>query len=204
MSGEATFQKVLNGWLTRQLEGIHTAFPASIDSYDPKTRIAKVIPGIKFRSNNGAILELKPIDSVPVMFPGGSSWEIVAPLEKGDTGLVICTESSLGNWLAGNGSQVAPEDSTRFSLHDAIFIPGLHPKSKVPASHDGLWLRYKQASLNVKESEVEITGKLVVKGAIEATEEVSALTLTPATTVKLSTHIHGTGVGPSTPPQPGT
>jgi hypothetical protein len=119
---------------------------------------------------------------------------------------MICTEASLGNWINSDGKskQVAPEDITRFSMQDAIFIVGVYPTSQVPAPHDGLWIRYKNTSMNLTDSEIKVKGNLIVEGKIEATEEVAAMALTTATMVKLSTHMHGTGVGPTTLPQPGT
>lgn len=41
-------------------------------------------------------------------------------------------------------------------------------------------------------------------GNIVTTGEVTAKAATPATAVNLSTHLHGTGVGPTTAPTPGT
>lgn len=42
------------------------------------------------------------------------------------------------------------------------------------------------------------------QGNIVAPGEVTGMAATPATAVKLSTHLHPTGTGPSGPPQPGT
>jgi hypothetical protein len=47
-------------------------------------------------------------------------------------------------------------------------------------------------------------GDVTAPGTITASGEVSAMAATPATAVKLSTHLHPTGTGPSGPPQPGT
>lgn len=52
------------------------------------------------------------------------------------------------------------------------------------------------------ETTIEITcKKLIVNGEIEATKEISAMTLTPATKVTLSEHVHAQ-IG--SPPTPGT
>jgi len=198
---DLTLQEALIKWFTRQMEGVHTALPAIIDTYDASKRIAKVIPALYFRSSNGAMVEQKPIENVPVLFMSTAKWEMVAPLEKGDTGLLICSEQSIGNWLNGDGKQVAPEDATRFSLHDSIFIPGLFPTKKTPEAHEGLWMRFGESSVNILESEIRVKGNLIIEGNVECSQEVTAMSA--VTPVKLSTHIHGTGTGPSTPPQPG-
>lgn len=49
---------------------------------------------------------------------------------------------------------------------------------------------------------VRITGDVEITGELKATGEVTAMSTGPG--VKLSTHTHPTGVGPSGPPQPGT
>ncbi len=53
--------------------------------------------------------------------------------------------------------------------------------------------------------DVVINGvRITAAGAIEAPGEVTAMATTPATAVKLSTHLHATAVGPTQPPTPGT
>jgi phage baseplate assembly protein gpV len=54
----------------------------------------------------------------------------------------------------------------------------------------------------IKSPDNTIDGPLVVKGAITADGEVTAMATGPG--VKLSTHIHPTGVGPTGAPTPGT
>jgi hypothetical protein len=47
------------------------------------------------------------------------------------------SEASLGNWLKAAAGEVAdPEDASRFSLTDAIAIPGLYPFNDIPDSEN--------------------------------------------------------------------
>jgi len=54
------------------------------------------------------------------------------------------------------------------------------------------------AKIRLGKVEIDQDGNLTTPG------EITGMAATPATAVKLSTHIHPTGVGPSGPPQPGT
>lgn len=190
-------------WFETMTSSMHTAMPAVVESYDPAKRLAVVLPAVRFKSSTGAMLDYKPIAGVPVMFPCTKNWEISGELVKGDTGLLIFAESSIGNWLAGSGAQVDPEDNTRFSLQDAIFIPGLLPVANAPAVKDGLYMRYKGGSVQINDGEVKVEGNLTVNGTVSANMDVVAMAQLP-TAVHLGTHVHGTGVGPSTPPTPGS
>jgi len=130
-SAESDFLSSLEVWLQARFEEVHTSMPGQIQSYDPKTRLATVKPMVKFRSLHGDVLDIPPIDSVPVVWPGAKSFTAMGALESGDGGTLIFSESSLGNWLRGTTVADA-EDETRFCLHDAIFVPGLWQSAKVP------------------------------------------------------------------------
>lgn len=199
---------ILSQWLSNQLEAVHTCMPASIVSYEGhKTRRATVQPCVNLQASS-YLVPYKPVPSVPVLFPSTPRFSFVFDLEKGDTGMLFATESALGNWLASDGKPCDPEDATRFSLQDAIFVPGLFPFKKVPdhsAPNDGAFLSYNGTSIEFKKSGgLKIVGDVEVSGAIAATMDVSAMNLTPANAVRLSTHVHPTSVGPTSPPTLGT
>lgn len=205
---------ILSQWLTAQLESVHTCIPASIVTYDGhKTRKATVQPCINLQSSS-YLIPYGPVAGVPVLFPGTSRFSFVFDLEKGDTGLLLISEASMGNWLAGKGEIVDPEDASRFTLNDAIFVPGLFPFKTVPdhsAPDSGAFLAYNGTSIEFKKGgglkiigDTDIEGNMNVKGNVDATLEIASHTLVPANSVKLGTHIHGTGTGPSAPPTPGT
>ena len=66
------------------------------------------------------------------------------------------------------------------------------------------WNSHKLSVLSAKEIEIECTkmkvkGDIEVIGSIEATQEVTAMTLTPATKVTLSHHVHASLGAPPTP-----
>ena len=217
---QTDFGDVLHEWLDMQKEAIHTMLPAVVESYDRPTRKAKVLPAIKLLCGTGANVPYKPIEGVQVQFPSGANWGIDCELAEGDTGMLVFSEASTGNWLDGDGSgQSDAEDATRFSMHDCFFVPGIFPWGKIPSGSPatGLYLRYKDCSIHFKPDgglkiigDVEIQGALstsddvTVTGNVKASAEVSAMNASPATAVHLSTHIHPTAVGPTSPPTPGT
>ena len=132
MSEDDDFVDTMDTWLQARLESVHTTLPGRIQSYNPDTRMAVVVPGIKLRSLHGDVIEYKPIAGVPVVWPGCKRFSLIpAALEAGDGVMLHFSEGSIGEWLAGDSIH-DPEDETRFSLHDCIAVPGLWQPSRVP------------------------------------------------------------------------
>ena len=69
------------------------------------------------------------ISNVPVAFQRAEKAHFSLPLSVGDTGLIIFSERSIDLWLE-RGVCVDPEDPRKFHLSDAIFFPGVSPKTK--------------------------------------------------------------------------
>ena len=132
MSQDEDFVDTMDTWLQARLESVHTTLPGRIQSYNPDTRMAVVVPGIKLRSLHGDVIEYKPIAGVPVVWPGCKRFSLIpASLEAGDGVMLHFSEGSIGEWLSGDSIH-DPEDETRFSLHDCIAVPGLWQPSRVP------------------------------------------------------------------------
>lgn len=126
------FVDSLDAFLQSRLEDLHTMLPGTVQSYDPKTRTATVKPAVKLRSMHADILDIPPIASVPVIWPGSSAFSVMGnDLPTGSKVTLLFSESSLGNWM--NSTQdAAAEDETRHSLQDAVAVPGLWPIRLVP------------------------------------------------------------------------
>lgn len=132
MGEDEDFVDTMDTWLQARLESVHTTLPGRIQSYNPDTRMAVVVPGIKLRSLHGDVIDYKPIAGVPVVWPGCKRFSLIpAALEAGDGVMLHFSEGSIGEWLAGSDIH-EPEDETRFSLHDCIAVPGLWQPSRVP------------------------------------------------------------------------
>lgn len=108
---------------------------------------------------------------------------------------------------AGAASATAYQDPK----NPGVAIPGEHRTyardaagvivAEIWAKADG-WVAVKTiksgAKIDLNGVQIDEQGNMTVPG------EITAMAAVPATAVKLSTHIHPTGVGPSGPPQPGS
>lgn len=135
----------MDQWILNFLEDIHTTIPGRIERYSgPKERRARVVPMVRPWLQNGALVEIKPIDDVPVVVPYSAAGGLHVPLKAGDGVLLLFTEVGIGNYLHGRPNTVADaDDPSRFSLSDCIAIPGLFTFSGVPqhkAPEDRPWL----------------------------------------------------------------
>lgn len=119
-------------WLQSRMEDVHTMLPGTVQSYDPDTRTAVVKPSVKLRTMHGDVLDIPPIASVPVVWPGSNDFTAMSKdLPKGSGVMLLFSEASLGNWQRGS-QDAAADDETRHSLQDAIAVPGLWSMRRVP------------------------------------------------------------------------
>lgn len=156
---------IFDAWLNSRLRLVHTCLPGTIESYSGHTtRKATVKLSIQFRTITGEILDVPPIGNVPVMFQGSKKFQMLFPLEKGDGVMVHFSEEGLGKWLKGS-SNVPGDSLARFSLTDAIAVPGLWSFKNVPTSPDNI-------------IEVDSNGKLVLdsgtKGAARVDDQIKS------------------------------
>lgn len=119
------------------LNGVHTATPGKIESYDRTRFRADVTPCVSHFTVKGKEIAIQKIVDVPVVMTGGKAGLLDIELQKGDNVLLIFAESGIGGWKASTGSkQVAPDDLEKHSISDAIAIPCLIP--------DGVLSKYEE------------------------------------------------------------
>ena len=184
-----TFQKFFDS----RMFNIHTMIPGIITKYSGhSTRKATVMPMVKAKLLNNTDLEIQPIDNVPVVFPSSNSFSLLFPLNAGDGCLIAFSESGIGNYINGSGEIKEADDLSRFSLTDAICIPGLWPFNIAPTS---------TATIEVNQAGiVAINGD--TKPFVTHAELDSAL---QTFILALNLHVHSgvtTGPGASGPPTP--
>lgn len=134
------------------LRGIHTAMPGIVVAYDPSTNKATIQPALNKNYTSGP--KVMPIlENVPIMFAGGSAFNVTFPVKKGDYVLLIFMERSIDLWKSVGG-QVTPNDSRMFHLSDAIAIPGLQPFTGNFSSNNGsdLVISYGGSEIRIKEN----------------------------------------------------
>lgn len=137
--------QTMDTWMLNFLEDIHTTIPGRIEKYSGvKDRRARVVPMVRPWLQNGSLVEIKPIDDVPVVFPYAAAGGLHVPLKAGDGVMLLFTEVGIGNYLHGRANTVADaDDPSRFSLSDCIAVPGLFTFSGAPqhkALDDRPWL----------------------------------------------------------------
>ena len=124
----------MHAWFEQYLLELHTAFPGIVQSYDAATQTATIVPAVRYPvpqpDGSYQYEELPPIPSVPIVFPRTKRWAFSLPISAGDTVLVVCAESAIGAWRAGDGSVQYPGDLRRHHLSHAVAIPGLPARSK--------------------------------------------------------------------------
>jgi len=127
---------VFNQFLDARLEKIHTMIPGEIVSYEGHTtRKANVKPLIKLKTIQNQSVSIQPIDSVPVIFPGSPTFQFLFPLPAKTPCMICFMEAGIGDYLNSSGGLVVdPDDLSRFTLMDAVCIPGLNTFKGVPSS----------------------------------------------------------------------
>jgi len=136
---------------------MHTALPGQIESYDSKEVRAEVKPMVGKHFVDSGPTNYAPIVSVPVIFPRSGDAHISFPLNKGDGVLLIFSERSIEEWLE-TGNVSTPTNMRRFSITDAMAIPGLFATEKGSKIDSGneLEIRYKNIKISSDGDKVNI------------------------------------------------
>lgn len=130
LSIEEELYALLDKFVNYKLSNVHTAFPCIVKSYDASKRRANLVPCMKRKLKNKKTKEEEFTDlpilvNVPVLYFGTAKGGIHIPLEKGDGVLVVFSECCIDKWKITPGSGIKDEDPRRFTISDAIAIPGL-------------------------------------------------------------------------------
>ena len=115
---------------------IRCAMPGVIQSFDPESQTAEVLPAIPMKVNLGdgvKQLQLPVIKNVPMVLPfaQGAGMLLTLPIKPDDECLLIFSDRAIDNFVRSGGVQptvtTENEDTTAPRCHhlsDAIFIPG--------------------------------------------------------------------------------
>ena len=128
---------VIRDAVRQGLARVHTGLPAVVVSYDRVTQRAHVQPVIRGRYTDGeggsGTYRPPVLPNVPVIFPSATGVSLTWDLSPGDPVWLMCAERSTDEWRATGEADITPADFRRFSLSDAVAIPGGLP-SAIPAT----------------------------------------------------------------------
>jgi hypothetical protein len=116
-----------------RLRGVHTAFPAKVQSYDAGSKTAElvpmivpVIPGADPEDDEDIEDPLPALMNVPIVFPRAGGATIEFDVVAGDTVLVVVCERDIKRWLA-TGERDRAQVQSLHTLNGAVAYPGLVP-----------------------------------------------------------------------------
>lgn len=145
-------------------EGIHTAVPGTIVSYDPAKGQATVKPSMKFTTKGGNIIDYPQISGVPVLFQQhmGQQATVAFPVKPGDGCYLVISEQSLDYWMYGQDTGT----NLKFDLTNAVAIPGLFAQSNTvvaeACSQDAIIIDVSGTRITVKAGKVQIDAAEVI------------------------------------------
>lgn len=143
------------------LEGMYTALPGTIVSYDHKSCRAVVKPAVPKRLADGSSLAPPEIHDVPVSWPvtmSGSCF-MTAPMAAGDSVLLVFSQRSIEHWKSGSG--IAPQDPRWYDLSDCFAVPTSDHR-QINTDGQCLALKYGPTEFMVYED-----SRIVINGNIE-------------------------------------
>ena len=123
------------------------------------------------------------ISGVPVSFIFGGDFSIQVPVKEGDDCIILFCDGDLDNWVEGKG-YVPAFSQDKHGLNGAVALVGLTNLNTKINDYitDGVRIKYKNSSIEIKESGIVIDGNVTVNGTITSVGTLGS--------VELSTHIH--------------
>ena len=180
----------------QMLKDIFISIPGIIESYDPISKRCRVRPAIKIRLTDGSTESQGSIVNVPVLWPSGGGFSLLAPLPSGSPVEIRFSQRGITAFKEtfkeenpGNGI---------FEKEDAHVIPSFGSLSVSPASLQGMCLQSEDGSNYIYVEDGEIKSFAAAKIITEAPnlEETATMkTLTAVMVNILSSTINlGTGL----------
>ena len=105
---------------------VNTSIPGIVVSYEPLTRRAVVQVALNILLFNGLALDGPLIPNIPVIYPAGGGFQLVFPLNPGDTALLVFSKRGIRRFKESFEREDLDPDGL-FSLSDAVAIPGFGP-----------------------------------------------------------------------------
>lgn len=166
-------QRIQDG-STEAVNGIHTAIPGKVVSFDPAAGLAVVSPSMKYKKPDGSTMDYPNISGVPVVFPQGAGQEasIAYPVKSGDGCLIIIAEQSLDYWMY----QRETSSELHHDLTNSVAIVGLCVKAgpgvRKACEENAVVVTAGGVSLAISDRGVSIKGNVTIDGTLTASGDV--------------------------------
>lgn len=132
---------MIRKFIDRANRSLYTMIPGRVEEYDAATQRATIQPLIRVPIPKASLNpdatdadlseDLPQLTGVPVIFPRGVGVSIYWPIYPGSFVMLLCSMSSMENFLAADGSGTyEPQNVETHSLSDAVAIPGLFPREQ--------------------------------------------------------------------------
>jgi len=138
---EGNYEASLEAFFNYKLSSVYTAINCEVIAVRTELNDQRVdvLPLPKAVKPDGESKDRPVITNVPLMFPSSAKAALTFPIDVGDTVLCVFSQRSLDQFKASatNGTY-APKDKRKFSMRDAIAIPGLFAFDKAinnPSKH---------------------------------------------------------------------
>jgi len=162
------------------LQGVWTAMPARVESYDrvlQRANVQLVIkPAYVAEGGERQTESVAVINAVPVVHAGGGGFREVYPVSRGDTVLLVFMSRSIDQWLA-KGGVVDPTFDHHHDISDAVAITGFrdfaHPLTNVPSDHASIGYDT-GATIEFRQNEIRIGADLGTQPTFKATSFLTA------------------------------
>jgi phage baseplate assembly protein gpV len=127
---ELTLSSVLNDFYSYKTSDMYTAIPCRVTTVrvELEDQRLDIQPLTNKSLPDGTTIEQPTILNVPLIFPASKKASMTFPIDVGDIVLCVFSQRSTDAFKASTGSDTyTPDDKRRFSIRDAIAIPGLFP-----------------------------------------------------------------------------
>lgn len=176
MSGDMTMESAMIAFFEHQMRKVYTAIPAVIiavrsdekQSVDVKPLINQVFADLEDDTEHPVLLH------VPLIYPSSSTSAVTFPVHPGDTVMLVFSQAGTDVFKSGDGTAQPPPDNRRFSIRDAVAIPGLFPfgsainqasKHTLPHSTNDLVVFHNLGTSAECELRMKQSGKIEVNGS---------------------------------------
>jgi len=153
----------LDGHFDSRALDLHTCLPGKVLAYYSSDYTVDVQPMLKKRyASDDQVIEVRPINKVPLVFPSMGSAHVRLPVAKGDEVLLVFSERSIDDWYE-SGSVEETQSKRHHDMTDAFAIPGGRSKvNKISSKGADTSLEICNGSAWI---EITAAGKIILKNS---------------------------------------